>query len=121
MIRHSKAKTLFPASGCVAAVALAATLIANMASAADAATSARKFSSPDYLGQPVAFCLDGERGCGKPAATVWCQRNGYETALSFARRAPAANTELRFVDTGNICTSGKCIAFSQNRCLKQAD
>ncbi len=121
MIRNSKAKTLSPANGSVAIVVLAATLIANMASAADAATSARKFSSPDYLGQPVAFCLDGDRGCGKPAATVWCQRNGYETALSFARRAPTAGVELRFVDTGNICTSANCITFSQIRCLKQVD
>ena len=119
MTRNSKKKTLFPANGTLAIVALAATLTASMASAADAATSARKFSSPDYLGQPVAFCLDGERGCGKPAATVWCQRNGYETALSFARRAPAAGTELRFVDTGNMCTSANCITFSQIRCLKQ--
>ena len=121
MFRNSKAKTLFPANATFATAALAATLIANMASAAEAATSARKFFSPDYHGQPVAFCLDGERGCGKPAATVWCQRNGYQTALSFARRAPAAGTELRFVDTGNICTTGNCITFSQIRCLKQTD
>lgn len=121
MSRNSKAKTLCPANGAIALVVIAATLALNTLSAANATTSARKFSSPDYLGQPVAFCLDGDRGCGKPAATVWCQRNGYETALSFARRSPAAGTELRFVDTGNICTSGNCITFSQIRCLKQAD
>lgn len=121
MIRNSKAKIYFPANGAIALVAIAATLALNTLSAANAATSARKFSSPDYLGQPVAFCLDGDRGCGKPAATVWCQQNGYETALSFARRSPAAGTELRFVDTGNICTAGNCITFSQIRCLRQAE
>ena len=121
MIRNSQADPLFPANGTIAIVAIAAILVMDALSPANAATSARKFSSPDYLGQPVAFCLDGDRGCGKPAATVWCQQNGYQTALSFARRSPAAGTELRFVDTGKICTSGNCITFSQIRCLKQAD
>jgi len=121
MIRNSKAKTLLPASGTLAIAAITAILVVDALTPASAATSARKFSSPDYLGQPVAFCLDGDRGCGKPAATVWCQRNGYQTALSFARRSPAEGTELRFADTGNICTSGNCISFSQIRCLKQAN
>lgn len=117
-IRNSNAKAHFPGRGAIAIAAIAVSLMANMASAANAAASARMFSSPDYLGQPVAFCLEGDRGCGKPAATVWCQRNGYETALSYARRSPAAGTELRFADTGNICTSGNCITFSQIRCLR---
>ncbi|WP_337660133.1 hypothetical protein [Anderseniella sp. Alg231-50] len=121
MIRNSKAKALLPANGSTAMFAIAAALVFNTLSPAHAATSARMFSSPDYLGQPVAFCLEGDRGCGKPAATVWCQRNGYETALSYARRSPAAGTELRFVDTGNICTSGNCISFRQIRCLRQTD
>lgn len=85
--------------------------------AAGADAAARKFFSPDYLGQPVAFCLEGERGCGKPAATVWCQRNGYTRALSYARRSLADGTELRFVDTGNVCKSGNCLTFSQIKCM----
>ncbi len=119
MIRNRLAITPFPAASTIALFTVAATMVMNALSPADAATSARKFYSPNYLGQPVAFCLEGERGCGKPAATVWCQRNGYETALSYARRSPAAGTELRFVDTGNICTAGKCITFSQIRCLRE--
>lgn len=121
MIRNFRAKTPLPANGAIAVAAITAILVVDAIAPANATTSARKFSSPDYLGQPVAFCLDGERGCGKPAATVWCQRNGYQTALSYARRSPAAGTELRFADTGNICTSSNCITFSQIRCLKQTN
>ncbi len=102
------------------AVKLAITVAAFAPSAlapAGAEAAARKFFSPDYLGQPVAFCLEGERGCGKPAATVWCQRNGYTQALSFSRRSPAQGTELRFVDTGNVCKSGTCITFRQIKCM----
>lgn len=120
MIRHHHTNTSVSSNSAIAMFAVAAALLVNSLSPANAATSARKFFSPDYLGQPVAFCLDGDRGCGKPAATAWCQRNGYETALSYARRSPAAGTELRFVDTGNICMSGNCITFSQIRCLRES-
>ncbi len=107
-----------PALSALAVVIATGTLATTVLSPADAATSARKFFSPDYLGQPVAFCLEGDRGCGKPAASFWCRRNGYDLALSYSRRTPAAGDQLRFIDTGNICTSGTCISFRQIRCIK---
>jgi hypothetical protein len=94
------------------------TLASATLSPVNAATSARKFFAPDYLGQPVAFCLEGAKGCGKPAATIWCRRNGYDMALSYSRRTPVAGDELRFIDTGNICTASNCISFRQIRCVK---
>ena len=121
MITKPKAAYLFSTNCTIALIAVAATLAMSTFSAANATNSARKFFSPDYLGQPVAFCLEGARGCGRPAATVWCRLNGYEKAISFARRSPAAGAELRFVDTGNICTAGDCITFSQIQCAKQAE
>ena len=102
----------------VAVVFSGCTLATITLSPADAATSARKFFAPDYLGQPVAFCLEGARGCGKPAATIWCRRNGYDMALSYSRRQPAAGDDLRYVDTGNVCPAGNCISFRQIRCAK---
>ena len=115
MRRHSTFKCV---SRAFAVVFSSCTLATTMLSPADAATSARKFFAPDYLGQPVAFCLEGARGCGKPAATIWCRKNGYDMALSYSRRRPEAGDELRFVDTGNVCPAGNCISFRQIRCVK---
>lgn len=92
-------------------------VLATMAPA-NAATSARNFFSPGYLGQPVAFCLETDRTCGKPAATIWCQHNGYDEALSFARRRLDQGAEIRFADTGNVSSSTENLTFSQIRCLK---
>lgn len=117
MDTNSKPNPAFGFKPAVTVIIAVATLAIGALSPTDATASARKFFAPDYLGQPVAFCFEGERGCGKPAATVWCQRNGYKKALSYARRSLSAGTELRFVDTGNICKSGNCITFSQIQCM----
>ena len=97
-----------------------ALFIAATVPAASASAQARNFFSPGYLGQPVAFCLDGNQECGKPAATAWCRTNGYEEALSFARRTGTEGEQLRFADSGNLCTGGDCIGFRQIRCFKPA-
>jgi hypothetical protein len=73
----------------VGAGAIVALGLTAAASQPASAASARNFFSPGYLGQPLAFCLDGQTSCGKPAATAWCQTNGYDEALSFARRTMA--------------------------------
>lgn len=98
-------------------IILAAGLTAAASQLASAAT-ARNFFSPGYLGQPLAFCLDGQKECGKAAATAWCQTNGYDKALSFARRTIANDEQARFADTGNLCTGNSCIGFRQIRCFK---
>jgi hypothetical protein len=82
------------------------------------AASARNYFFPDYLGQPLAFCLDGNRDCGRPAATAWCKANGYDDALSFARQATPATEQLRYADSGKLCTAGKCIGFRQIKCIR---
>lgn len=115
MSHQTKFRPVFTA---FALVITSSTLATAVFSPVNAATSARKFFAPDYLGQPVAFCLEGAKGCGKPAATIWCQRNGYDMALSYSRRKPAAGDEQRFIDTGNICSAGNCISFRQIRCVK---
>jgi hypothetical protein len=82
------------------------------------AATARNFFSPGYLGQPLAFCLDGQKLCGKAAATAWCQTNGYDKPSALpAAPWPMANRP-RFADTGNLCTGGSCIGFRQIRCFK---
>ena len=92
----------------------------NMIGAAEA-TSSRNFFAPQYLWQPVAFCLDGNKGCGKPAASEWCKIHGYDEALSFARQKMEASNELRFIDTGDLCNSQECIGFGQIKCLRESD
>ena len=93
-------------------------LALSLAAPAQAASSARNYFSPGYLGQPVAFCLDGNRDCGRPAAATWCQANGYDDALSFARRTSVGSGQLRYADTGNLCEAGSCIGFSQIKCVR---
>lgn len=95
--------------------------LATAASQAASATSARNYFSPGYLGQPVAFCLEGNRDCGRAAAAAWCQANGYDDALSFARRTSVGDVRLRYADTGNLCTAGNCIGFSQIKCVRAGD
>ena len=95
----------------------AAALVLSMAAPAIAA-STRSYFSPDYLGQPLAFCLEGNRECGRAAATAWCKANGYDDAISFARRTISDADQLRLADTGNLCTSERCIGFRQIRCFR---
>lgn len=102
----------------LAAPALIGLSLVIAASQAANAATARNFFSPGYLGQPLAFCLDGQKECGKPAATAWCQTNGYDEALSFARRDMTGGEQPRFADTGNLCTGGQCIGFRQIKCFK---
>ena len=88
-----------------------------LAHPADATSSARNYFWPGYLDQPVAFCLDGNRDCGRPAAAAWCQANGYDDALSFARRTSVGASQLRYADTGNLCEASNCIGFSHIKCV----
>ena len=83
------------------------------------AASARNYFYPDYLGQPLAFCLDGNRDCGRAAATAWCKAIGYDEAISFARRTNTGTDQFRHADTGNLCTSGKCMGFRQIKCIRE--
>lgn len=96
----------------------AAAVLLPMAAPA-AAASARNYFYPDYMGQPLAFCLDGNRGCGRPAATAWCKANGYDDALSFARHANPGAEQLRYADTGKLCSGDKCIGFRQIKCIRE--
>ncbi len=98
----------------------AAALVLSMAAPAVAA-STRSYFSPDYLGQPLAFCLEGNRECGRAAATAWCKANGYDDAMSFARRTNTGSDQLRHADTGNLCASEKCMGFRQIKCIRAGD
>lgn len=98
----------------------AAALALSMAAPAVAASS-RNYFYPDYLGQPLAFCLDGNRYCGRAAATAWCKANGYDDVLSFARRTNTGSDQLRHADTGNLCASDNCMGFRQIKCIRAGD
>jgi hypothetical protein len=97
-------------------VLLTAVMLTAGAAAAKAG-SARNFFAPLYDGQPVAFCLEGNRNCGKAAANIWCKSKGFDEALSYARKSLSSEMELRFVDTGNLCSTTECIGFSQIKCM----
>jgi hypothetical protein len=104
-----------PSSPCMHVLLTAVMLTAGAAAAK--AGSARNFFAPLYDGQPVAFCLEGNRNCGKAAANIWCKSKGFDEALSYARKSLSSEMELRFVDTGNLCSTTECIGFSQIKCM----
>jgi hypothetical protein len=99
---------------------LSVLVFANMIGVSQA-SSTRNFFAPRYDGQPVAFCLDGNKECGKPTASNWCRIEGYDEALSYARRASEAGEVLRFVDTGNLCDFQDCLGFRQIKCVRWTD
>ena len=101
-------------------ILLTATLLAAGIGTVEAG-STRSFFAPLYDGQPVAFCLEGRGKCGRAAATIWCQIKGYDEVLSYARRTLSSEMELRFVDSGNMCSSTDCIGFSQIKCMTTGD
>jgi hypothetical protein len=102
-------------------ILLAAAVVVLPMTAPAVAASARNYFYPDYLGQPLAFCLDGNRDCGRAAATAWCKANGYDDAMSFARRTNTGTDQLRYADTGNLCASEKCMGFRQIKCVRTGD
>ncbi len=80
---------------------------------ASAEAGVRNFFLPEIEGARVDACL-GTGSCGKPAADAFCKFQGYDKAMIFQREPSAMS---RRVDSGQMCSSGDCIAFKQVKCF----
>jgi hypothetical protein len=56
----------------------------------------RGYLLPEPLGDPVSFCLDAGRQCGKPAADAFCRGNGFGEALTFQRESLQPDLETQY-------------------------
>lgn len=81
--------------------------------AAEAAT--RSFSSPATEGVRIASCLADGTSCGKLAADVFCQREGFKESILFGREMVASTRPL---DSENLCENGQCEAFTKIKCYQ---
>jgi hypothetical protein len=54
--------------------------------------SSRTYLNPTMNGYPLDMCLNFATNCNQPPADLFCQRNGWRAASSFAIGAPVAQT-----------------------------
>ena len=96
-----------------------ATALILFTMAVDASAGVRSFFTPMVLGDRVAFCTTGKDICGKPIADAWCRHQGFDAALLYQRGRPQGAQLVRYADTGDVCTGGKCQPFAQIKCISQ--
>jgi len=97
---------------------LIAILILTAATTASAEASVRSFSQPMVSGSAVSDCLADGRSCGKPAADLFCKKEGYAEAILFARDRVARASAL---DGDRRCEGESCEAFTRIKCYSPAD
>ncbi len=92
---------------------LIATLILTAATATAADASVRSYSLPTADGRPVSDCLADGKSCGKPAADLFCKKEGYAEAILFAREPVTVASSL---DGQRQCEGPACEAFTRIKC-----
>jgi hypothetical protein len=97
---------------------LIATLILVAATAPSTEASVRSYSLPTASGKAVSDCLADGRSCGKPAADLFCKKEGYAEAILFAREPVTAASSL---DGRRQCAGAACEAFTRIKCYTPTD
>jgi hypothetical protein len=72
---------------------------------------------PMLRGYRVDHCLHWGRECGEPAASAWCQAQGYARATQW-QVAPAKPTLV--IGDGAVCNLDGCVAFTSVTCAQVA-
>lgn len=88
---------------------------------ASSAQQSRRFDIPRERGYRVDVCLNWGADCGKPAADVFCRRNGFPAAESFeiAENIGAARPTITLGDQ-RICNHPDCDGFKSITCQAAA-
>lgn len=76
----------------------------------------RKFAYPRYDLYRVAWCYDGQRGCGHRAAFSFCRRMGYLQARHYPIEKSVAATKA--IANQKLCFGKKCNAFEYIICYR---
>lgn len=108
----------FHSNGPTAMRCLIATLILIAATATAADASVRSYSLPTADGRPVSDCLADGKSCGKPAADLFCKKEGYAEAILFAREPVTAASSI---DGQRQCGGPACEAFTRIKCYTPTD
>ncbi|MBL8790299.1 MAG: hypothetical protein JNM45_07360 [Rhizobiales bacterium] len=97
---------------------LIAALILTTASSLAAEASVRSYSLPTHSGNAVSDCLSDGRSCGKPAADLFCKKEGYAESILFARERVSTAAAL---DGKSRCEGDSCEAFTRIKCYTPGD
>lgn len=75
------------------------------------------FRFPVHQVYRLNYCLDGEQGCGEPAATAWCKSQGFDRAVRWTQEDNiGALYPTVFIGTGSICDKFLCDGFEEITC-----
>lgn len=79
------------------------------------------FLDPTVEGKLLDWCLEGDKGCGREAATSFCVKQGFSHgSWSYGGPYLSSFRDTYQPKTGRVCSSktGKCQAFSSIFCEK---
>ncbi len=77
------------------------------------------FRFPVHQVYRLNFCVDGDSGCGDPAANAWCQNKGFSSAARWAREENiGALYPTVFIGSGAICDKFLCDGFEEITCQR---
>lgn len=76
----------------------------------------RQFVYPRFELYRVAWCYDGQRGCGKRAAFSFCRRMGYLQARRYTLQKKVAATQA--IGNQKLCFGNECNAFGSITCYR---
>ena len=76
----------------------------------------KKFALPRFANYRVAWCLEKNTQCGKPAAYSFCRRLGYMKVSSFKKENAVVATKT--IGNQELCLGATCTGFSEIICYR---
>lgn len=80
----------------------------------NAAKIYRMFWDPEFHKQPLNYCDENKKKCGKPIANQYCQMMGFHHAHRFLKAPNLGVTN--FISGKNMCRGWKCSGFKWIEC-----
>lgn len=75
------------------------------------------YTDPMFNGYRLDYCAQWGTACGEPAATMFCQQNGWTYASEFVIANNIAGSQwTRVIGTGAICDNPGCDGFASVTC-----
>ena len=75
------------------------------------------FNKPKVNGKRLDLCVNWGVDCGAPAATAFCQAQGWNTATAYVVAEDiGASTPTRLIGTGAVCDQAYCDGFKSITC-----
>ncbi len=75
------------------------------------------YETPKFMGNRLDFCAEWGNACGEPAATLFCQSEGWGFAKEFTPAEDVgASSPTRVITTAAVCDQGNCDSFESITC-----